>query len=87
MKVFFLEGQTTYIIIKFFMMEILWIIIILTKLSKSTGQVLSQVKIIFINIYLNIIDLYIIFRSRYNGKKTEVVFLAVSDDNKWIKVS
>ena len=28
-----------------------------------------------------------ILRSRYNGKKTEVVFLAVSDDNKWIKVS
>ena len=28
----------------------------------------------------------IIFRSRYNNKRNEIVFLALSDDYHWIKV-
>ena len=30
--------------------------------------------------------MFALFRSRYNNHRTEIVFLAISDDYKWIKV-
>ena len=29
---------------------------------------------------------FVLFRKKYNDNENKVVFLAVSDDNKWIKV-